>query len=247
MKAIILAAGVGKRLQAAHDSPKCLLEFGGVSLLERHLNALEAVGIDAVTLVLGHASDAVERALPARWAKRILVHYNPLYTLGSVLSLDAARATLSSGDDVLVMDADVLYHTRILARLVSSPNANCFLIDRDFTPGDEPVKICLDHDRIVEFRKLLAPALRYNAIGESVGFFRFDAATAIRLAALTAAYAADERREQPHEEALRELALAADSAVGVEDVTGLPWIEIDYPDDVRRATQEILPRLDDPD
>ncbi|MEX2482899.1 MAG: phosphocholine cytidylyltransferase family protein [Gammaproteobacteria bacterium] len=247
MKAIILAAGVGKRLQLAHHGPKCLLEFGGVSLLERHLDALEAAGIGDVTLVLGHASGAVERTIPARWTKRVLVHYNPLYTLGSVVSLWTARATLLSGDDVLVMDADVLYHERILARLVTSPNANCFLIDRDFTPGDEPVKICLDRGRIVEFRKQIAPGLRYNALGESVGFFRFDAATATRLAALTAAYAADDRREQPHEEALRELALAADCAVGVEDVTGLPWIEIDYPDDVRRATQEILPRLDDPD
>jgi choline kinase len=245
MKAIILAAGVGKRLSPLHQGPKCLLEFAGRNLLDRHLDALAAIGVDTVTLCLGYASGAIEQRIPARHAARVLVHYNPLFELGSVVSLWCARQALLSGDDVLLMDADVLYDQRILARLVGSAASNCFLLDRDFLPGDEPVKICLQDDRIVEFRKQIAPGLRYNALGESVGFFKFDAATATRLAALVSAYVADGRREQPHEEALRELALAPDCTIGVEDVTGLAWIEIDFPEDVNRATLDILPRLDD--
>lgn len=245
MQAIILAAGVGKRLGPLHRGPKCLLEFAGRSLLERHLDALAELGVDTVTMCLGYASEAIERSIPQRHAARVIVHYNPLYELGSVISLWCVRHALLRGDDVLLMDADVLYDQRILARLVGSPASNCFLLDRDFLPGDEPVKICLQDDRIVEFRKQIAPGLRYTALGESVGFFKFDAATATRLAALVGAYVADGRREQPHEEALRELALAPDCAIGVEDVTGLAWIEIDFPEDVNRAALDILPRLDD--
>ena len=245
MKAIILAAGVGKRLGALHQGPKCLLEFAGRNLLGRHLDTLAGLGVDSVTLCLGHASAAIERSSPQRHVARVLFHYNPLYELGSVVSLWCARHTLLGGDDVLLLDADVLYDQRILARLVDSSAGNCFLLDRDFLPGDEPVKLCLQDNRIVEFRKQIAPGLRYNAMGESVGFFKFDAATATRLAALVGAYVADGRREQPHEEALRELALAPDCAIAVEDVTGLAWIEIDFPEDVQRATLDILPRLDD--
>ena len=48
---------------------------------------------------------------------------------------------------------------------------------------------------------------------------------------------------QPHEEALRELAINAGYNIGVEDITGLPWIEIDYPEDIERASHEILPKI----
>jgi choline kinase len=245
VKAIILAAGVGRRLGGAHDGPKCLLEFGGRSLLARHFDALEAAGVDGVVLCLGHAAAAIVAAIPPRWRARTVVHYNPLYTLGSVVSLWCARQALTCGEDVLVMDADVLYHPDILRRLAASRHAGVFLIDRDFIPGDEPVKICLDGARIVEFRKRLPPDLRYTAVGESVGFFRFDAATALDLARRLDAYVADGCREQPHEETLRDLALDPATDIAVEDVTGLPWIEIDFPDDIARATQDILPRVDD--
>ena len=243
MQAILLAAGIGKRLGPAHDGPKCLLEFAGRTLLERHLDALAALGVDTVTLCLGHASTRIAQALPARHARRVVLHFNPLYTLGSVVSLWAARQALLAGDDVLVMDADVLYDEAILHRLVDSAHTDCFLLDRAFEAGDEPVKICLAGDRIVEFRKRLPDDLRYTAIGESVGFFKFGVDSATRLARLASAYCADDRRDLPHEEALRELVLAPAARVGIEDVTGLPWIEIDFPHDIHRARQDILPRL----
>lgn len=245
MHAIILAAGVGKRLQHERAAPKCLLEFGGRSLLSRHLDNLAALGIGQVTICVGYEADQIARAVSGRTAPRILLQHNPLYTLGSSVSLWAVRQSLTCGDDILLMDADVLYHRDILARLVASPASNCFLLDRDFVPGDEPVKICLREGRVVEFRKRLAPDLGYDALGESVGFFKFDAATALVLARLLAAYVADGRREQPHEEALRDLALAAPASIGIEDVSGLPWIEIDFPADIVRATKDILPGLDE--
>lgn len=241
MKAIILAAGVGKRLSSAHVLPKCLLKFAGLSLLERHLQALSVAGITDVTLCLGFDSEPIIESIST---SGVLVHYNPLYELGSVISLWSARQTLFSGDDVIVMDADVLYHPDILFRLVKSPARNCFVLDRDFMPGDEPVKICLRNNRIVEFRKRILPTVSYNCIGESVGFFKFDASTACRLGTIVGHYVADEKRELPHEEALRELALSDPTTIGIEDITGLPWIEIDVPDDVVRANDSILPRID---
>ena len=223
--------------------PKCLLRFGGMSLLERHCRNLSACGVDNLTICVGHAAEQIASALQGLSRPVTLLHYNPLYTLGSCLSLWSVRHTLLCGDDVLVMDADVLYHPDILRRLVNSPLPNCYLMDRDFAPGDEPVKLCVAGDRIVELRKRVADGLRYDRIGESVGFFKFDAATALRLARLIAAYIADGRREQAHEEALRDLALCDDIAIGVEDVTGLPWLEIDFPEDLIRAEHQVLPLI----
>lgn len=244
MHAIILAAGVGRRLNHGSPLPKCLLEFGGVTLLERHCRNLTACGIERLSLCVGYEAEQVASALRMIARPTTLLHHNPLYTLGSSCSLWSVRHALAAGDDVLVMDADVLYHPDILRRLVLSPARNCFLMDRNFAPGDEPVKICLAAGRIVEFRKRIADGLHYDCIGESVGFFKFDAATALRLTCLLNGYVADGRRDQPHEEALRDLALSAAVQIGVEDITGLPWLEIDFPEDLVRAHHEILPLID---
>jgi choline kinase len=143
------------------------------------------------------------------------------------------------------MDADVLYAPAILKPLLAIPVRNRFLSDRDFIPGDEPVKICVDNGRIVEFRKQLAPDLHYNECGESVGFFSLDSSMAARLAATTEAYIAAARREAPYEEAIRDLALAYPDSFHVEDVTGVPWIEIDFPEDIIRANEQILQQIND--
>ena len=244
MHAIILAAGVGRRLNQDRPQPKCLLEFGGLTLLERHCRNLTACGIEQLSLCVGYEADQIASALRDISRPTALLHYNPLYTLGSSLSVWHVRHALAGGDDVVLMDADVLYHPEILQRLVRSPTPNCFLMDREFAPGDEPVKICMAGARIVEFRKCVAAGLSYDRIGESVGFFKFDAATALRLACLIDAYVADGRRDQPHEEALRDLALAGDVQIGVEDITGLPWLEIDFPEDLDRANENVLPLID---
>ena len=79
--------------------------------------------------------------------------YNPDYRLGSVVSLWMAREDLRCGKSILLMDADVLYHPLLIERLAMSNHADCFLIDRDFEPGDEPVKLCLRDGVVIEFRK----------------------------------------------------------------------------------------------
>ncbi|MGH7252741.1 MAG: NTP transferase domain-containing protein, partial [Nitrospiraceae bacterium] len=183
-RAVILAAGVGRRLGIDH--PKCLLRVGGRTLLDRHLDHLERLGVDEVVLVLGHQKDRIEDALRGRTGIRTLM--NPDYRQGSIVSLWRARDELSAGRDIVLMDADVLYGLPLLCRLIQSPIANCFLLDRDFEPGPEPVKLCVCDGRLVEFRKEVSPALRYDDAGESVGFFRFSARAAAELAGRTEVY-----------------------------------------------------------
>ncbi len=81
-----------------------------------------------------------------------------------------------------------------------------------------------------------------------MGFFRLAPETGRRLAEAAARYVEGGRRDAPYEEALRDVLLTSPSGTfGYEDVTGLPWIEIDFPDDLRRAREEVLPRLEAPE
>jgi choline kinase len=151
---------------------------------------------------------------------------------------------MTRGGDILLMDADVLYDERILTALVAGRRpVNRLLIDRDFEAGDEPVKVCMRDGLPIEMRKQIPPELKYDFIGESVGFFRFDEAGARRLAVLAAASVEGARAFAPHEEALRDLLLERSQIFDVADVTGAPWIEIDFPDDVARASLDVLPQL----
>jgi len=246
MHAIILAAGRGRRLEQ-HNSdglPKCLMEFGGRSLLARHLDILYRLGIRQTDIVVGYEADRVVEHI-ATLASRpdIAFHFNPRFEEGSVLSLWAAQETLTSGQPVIVMDADVLYHPGILQRLVQTKKENCYLLDRDFLPGDEPVKIAVRGGMMVEFSKQMASGLSYDLLGESVGFFRFGPACAATVAEECAIFDTEGLGDAPHEEVLRNVLLANPGSFGFEDVTGLPWIEIDFPEDVVRASDQILPAI----
>ena len=247
MRAIILAAGRGIRLQLPEDSqlPKCLLRFGGMTLLERHLRMLKNCGVSEVVLALGFRHELVLTELERlAWTPPPEIVLNMNFELGSVLTVHAVAEALTRGGDVLLMDADVLYDERMLrALLAGSSPVNRLLIDREFEAGDEPVKLCVQDGVPVELRKQLAADLKFDTIGESVGFFRFEHAGARRLTALVAGYIDAGRAQMPHEEAVRDLLKERSQLFEVADVTGFPWIEIDFPIDVERATQEILPQL----
>jgi len=247
MRAIILAAGRGLRLKQPEDEqvPKCLLRFGGMSLLERHLRMLRTAGVSDIVLALGFRHELVEAELDRlQWNPRPEVVINDQFELGSVLTVHTVADAMVRGGDVLLMDADVLYDERIMRALVAGVSpVNRLLIDREFEPGDEPVKVCVQNGVPIELRKQPDANLQYDTIGESVGFFRFDQAAARRLADLVAGYVNGGRANMPHEEAVRDLVRERSQVLDVSDVTGSPWIEIDFTVDVERATRDVLPQL----
>jgi choline kinase len=247
MRAILLAAGRGLRLQQPEDQqqPKCLLKFGGKSLLERHLLLLRNEGVTEIVLALGFRHDLVDAELERlAWRPRPSIVLNERFDLGSVLTVHTVADAMTRGGDVLLMDADVLYDDRIARALVAGEQpVNRLLIDREFEQGEEPVKVCVRNGLVVEFRKKVAPDLSYDTVGESVGFFRYSESGARRLATLVAQYIENGRANLPHEEAVRDQLLERSQPFEIADVTGAPWIEIDFAEDVARATRDVLPYL----
>ncbi len=246
MQAIILAAGRGDRLAEFNPNgrPKCLLEFGGKSLLQRLLDWLYRFGVHQATLVVGFEADRIIEQVGTLTSRPdVAFVYNPAFEQGSALSLLSAHAALCAGNQVLILDADVLFHPSILQTLIETDHANCFLLDRGFEDGEEPVKIAIDRGRMVEFRKKLPGGLNYDTLGESVGFFKFDADMAVKINQACAHHQSEGLLDLPHEEALRDVLLAHPSSMAFEDVSGLPWLEVDFPQDIERAIKTILPAI----
>lgn len=245
MKAVMLAAGAGTRL-SGHDAdhpPKALLKFGGRSLLERHVEILKAQGITALVLVIGYRKDMLLAEIEALGAGDFVTAiHNPFFREGAVVSLWTAREHLRGQDDILFMDADVLYHPSLIARLAASEKRNCFIVDRHLEPGEDPVKLCVRGGRVVEFGKQVSGD--FDLMGEWPGFLRLSPEMAAAVADACQAFLDDNRANESYEPAVREVLLAhPPETFGYEDITGMPWIEIDFLEDVIRAEEEVLPRL----
>jgi choline kinase len=171
--------------------------------------------------------------------------FNADYEEGSIVTLWTVREQLSRGGDVILMDGDVLYDHRMMEVLLESRHANCFLLDRNFETGDEPTKLCVRDGNLVEFHKQVN--VPFDFWGESVGFFRLGEDVARRLVPTTRRYLDEGRRRELYDEALRDILLAdPPGSFAFEDVTGVPWTEIDFLEDVEWAAAQILPRLIEP-
>jgi choline kinase len=240
VNAIILAAGVARRLAPLTDKThKALLPVGGRPLLTRMLAALADGGIRETVIVVGHCADQV-RSIGGTRLGRMAIRYveNPQYAKGSVLSLYAARAHLA--EPTLVMDADVLFPREMLRRLLAVPAPSALLIDRGFTDTGEEVKLYTRGDRVIALGKKTVPEA-FESVGEGIGFFKCGVAAGPEFVSAMEHVIATGDGLNEYEDALN--IVLQRTHVSWVDVTGLPWTEIDFVEDLQRAEDDVLPRL----
>lgn len=240
MRAIILVAGVGWRLKPyTQTTPKCLIEIGGKSLLRRYLDTFAALGLDEAVLVVGHLKEQI-MAEAARGPAEVEVRFvtNEQFTRGNILSLWHARHEFD--DDVLIMDGDVLFPRELLARLIASPDSNAIAVDERFQDTGEEQKVVCEDGWVVEVTKKISGDPRIR--GEAVGILRLSSDAAEVLRGILEEFIETGKDSLEYEDAFREL--AAEVPIGVVEVGDLPWIEIDFEEDLARAREQILPEVD---
>jgi choline kinase len=226
------------------ECPKILLEFGGLTLLERHVRLLAKNGISRVFVVTGHRRERIAETLPEisrRAGIPVIEVFNPAFTEGSVLSVHISIPWLrASRGTVLVMDGDVLYDQRMLERLLESKDRSALLLDRTYsTDDDDPVLVPVRSGRPFEFRKGWRG--QADLVGESIGFFKMHPEELEALIQDTCARAEGSGRGVSYDEAIRTLVKA--DRLGYVDVTGLPWTEVDFETDIDYGRDTILPQL----
>jgi choline kinase len=243
LTAVILAAGVARRLAPLTDSTqKSLLLVDGRPILARMLEALHLTGVDHVVIIVGHCADQVERlAESAPRGLSVDCVHNPEYQKGSALSLYMARDIFSSRP-ALVMDADVVFPREFLRRLIASPATNALLMDRGFVDTGEEVKLYVRRGRVVALGKTVVPEA-WDQVGEGIGFFKSGAVAGSDLAGLLERVIEESDGRCEYEDALHILVGRHD--VEAVDVTGLPWTEVDFVEDLRLAQSTIHPEIVD--
>jgi len=238
MRAVILAAGRGGRLRGViGERPKCLARVGDRTLLERQIDTLRAAGIGPITVVAGYAIDEVRAAC----APAVEIVQNAEYaSTNSLYSLWLARDLLLDG--FIVLNCDVLFHPQMLDDLLTARYDDGLLVASRGTRArytDEEMKVRIRHGLVSAIAKTLTAD---ESDAENVGIARFSPAGAVALV--------EEMNRIIAGGALREwlprafAALCTVRPLHAIDNRGLPWIEIDFPEDYWRACSEVLPAIE---
>jgi len=243
MHAIIYAAGRATRLGPAYATQaKIMLEVGGRPLLEWHVAHLAKAGISRVFVVTGHLREQVGAMIPAlrvRYGVAIEELFNADFGEGSAISVSVSLPIIESAQNgVVLMDGDVFYDRPVLQRLLQSRHCTALLIDTEYsTLDDDPVLVPIRNGKPFEFLKRWKG--KADLVGESVGFFKVHVSDIPLLLSETRTRTVGTRRLESYDEIVRALVKAG--RFEYEDVTGLPWTEVDFPRDVEYARNVVFP------
>lgn len=154
MQAIILAAGMGKRLgELTKNNTKCMIEVNGVRLIDRMLSQLSRLNISRVVIVTGYKGDNLRNHIGNRYADRVKIEFidNPVYDrTNNIYSLALAKEKLQE-DDTLLLESDLVFEPRMLRLLIDNPYPNLALVAKYETWMDGTMVRIDDDCNIVSF------------------------------------------------------------------------------------------------
>lgn len=153
MQAIILAAGMGKRLkELTQDNTKCMVKVNGITLIERMLHQLEQQHLSRIVIVVGYKGEKLIEYISTLGIQTPIVYVNnPIYDkTNNIYSLFLAKEYLCK-EDTLLLESDLIFEDAVLEELVNDPRETLALVDRYENWMDGTcIKVTSD-DRIEKF------------------------------------------------------------------------------------------------
>ena len=242
MIGVILAAGMAKRLRPLTDTkPKCLLEVGGKTLLQRTIDAMASAGVKELLLITGYREQMIRDFVDKAYHDSDLVFHfidNADYEHNNIFSLWLAMEQLH-GQEVLLMDSDILCDPKAIHRVASQSQSALAMQRHEL--GEEEMKIVVDEaGRITEISKTCRPA---DAIGESVGIEKMTAAYTETLYHELRLMILEEQLIDIFYERAFERLIPQGLTFKVVDTSDLFSYELDTPEDFEKATAAMPQQL----
>ena len=131
MQAVILAAGMGRRLgELTKGNTKCMVEVNGVTLIDRLLGQLTKLNLKKVVIVVGYEGDKLINYIGDRFADKLNIEFinNPIYDkTNNIYSLALARECLVE-DDTILLESDLIFDDRMFSLILDNPYPNLALV-----------------------------------------------------------------------------------------------------------------------
>lgn len=232
MQAIILAAGMGRRLgEYTKDNTKCMLPINGVKLIDRFLNKLSQMHLSRVIIVVGYKGQNVIDYIGNRYEGKVKIEFinNPVYDkTNNIYSLALAKEQMKE-DDTLLLESDLIIDDRMLDLLVEDDYPNLALVAK-YESWMDGTMVRLDKENnIVNF--IPKSAFRYEDVDsyyKTVNIYKFSKEFCTkRYIPFLNAYVEALGNNEYYEEVLRAITLININELKAKPIGNLPWYEID--------------------
>lgn len=240
MQAIILAAGMGKRLgEYTHEKAKCMVSVAGVPMIDRMLAQLAALKTERVVIVTGYMAGELEKHIGNRYEGMLKIEYveNPDYaTTNNIYSLYLARDTFSA-DDTLLLESDLVIDDSLLPALVGNACRDVALVSKFQSWMNGTVVTLGGGEKIVRF--IGKEGFREEDSGgyyKTVNIYKFsrDFLCKVYLPALEK-YRSEHGDNEYYEKVLGEIVERNEAELFAQVADDKLWYEIDDSDDLAAA------------
>lgn len=248
MQAIILAAGMGKRLKKlTADNTKCMVKVNGITLIERMLSQLSQLDLKRIIIVVGYEGDklisfvnGLQCSIPIDFIE------NPIYyKTNNIYSLALASDRLLE-DDTLLLESDIIFEDSVLKMLVDDPRPSLALVDKYESWMDGTVLLLNDDDTILSF--IPGKKLHYSAVSEyykTVNVYKFSKKfSSENYVPFLQAYQSALGCNEYYEQVLRIITMLDDCELKAKRLDGQLWYEIDDIQDLDIASSMFASDVD---
>ena len=240
MQAIILAAGMGRRLgELTGDNTKCMLKVNGVRLIDRALECLKEVGVSKLILVVGYKAQNVMDYVGNNYKGMEIIYVeNPIYDkTNNIYSLYLAKDYLLA-EDTLLLESDLIYETAVVKQIVDNDYPNLALVDKYESWMDGTV-VTLDAEHKINnfISKKFFNYADIDKYYKTVNIYKFSKEfSATHYVPFLKAYSQALGNNEYYEQVLRVITLLDDSPLKALPLNGEKWYEIDDVQDLDVAS-----------
>ncbi len=249
MQAIILAAGMGKRLkELTKDNTKCMVEVNGVTLIDRMLHQIDRQNLSRVVIVVGYEGQKLIDYIGTLDIKTPVVFVeNPIYDkTNNIYSLALAKDWLVS-EDTLLFESDLIIEDAAIDDLVNDPRETLALVDKYESWMDGTCVKLDEEDQIVAF--VPGKKLNYSELGEyykTVNIYKFSKEfSKSHYVPFLEAYQSALGLNEYYEQVLKVIAMIDSPVIKAKRLTGQKWYEIDDIQDLDIAETLFCPDDDE--
>lgn len=232
MQAIILAAGMGRRLgEYTRDNTKCMVAVNGVRLIDRLLGQLSALNLSRVLIVVGYKGRELMDYIGDRYVDKVKIEYadNPIYDkTNNIYSLSIVKQQLQE-DDTLLIESDLIFDNKMFQMIINDPYPNLALVAKYETWMDGTMVRIDEENNIVNF--IPKKAFRYEDVDQyykTVNIYKFSRQfSRSKYVPFLDAYCKALGNNEYYEQVLRVITLLDNADMKALPIGNEKWYEID--------------------
>lgn len=231
MQAIILAAGMGKRLKRlTANNTKCMVPVNGITLIERMLRQLDGLGLSRILIVTGYEGKKLRQfisTLPVQTSVQYI--HNPIYDkTNNIYSLSLAKEQLKE-EDTILLESDIIFEDGVLESLIADPYPTLALVDKYESWMDGTVMQLAEDDSITAF--IPGKQFRFcdaSTYFKTVNIYKFSSHFSRDVyVPFLEAYTQALGNNEYYEQVLRVITMLDNPEIRAKRIDGRLWYEID--------------------